>query len=240
MTRRSVFLLPVALWGEQQDGLQYTLTKYVRPDGKVQYQALKNDLAPLEKYVDKLKSFDAGKLPSREAKLAHWINVYNALILWSFAKDYPQEKDRLKNPLRRAAYFYRRKFLVGGAERSLADIEDNSIRKAFNEPRIHFAIVCASASCPWLSQKAYTAANVMGQLELEASQFIGAERNVKIDAAAKTVTVSEIFKWFRADFGGSEAAVLKFLGRYIKSARLDEPGWKLIYRKYDWSINDAV
>lgn len=239
MTRRSIFLLPAALWAEQPDGLQYSLTKYVKDNGTVQYGALKSDIGPLEKYVEQLKTFDAGKLPSREAKLAHWINVYNALILWSFAKDYPQEKNRLKNPLRRAAYFYRKKFQVGGTERSLADIEDNSLRKAFGEPRIHFAIVCASTSCPWLSRNAYTPANVMAQLEQDAIRFIGAERNVKIDISAKTVTTSEIFKWFRADFGGTEAAVLQFLGRYTKKARLDEPGWKLKYQSYDWSINDA-
>ena len=229
--------MPLALWG-QTDGLQYSLSKYVTADGKVKYAALKADLGALDKYVETLKTFDADKLPSREAKLAHWINVYNALILWSFAKDYPQEKDRLRNPLRRAAYFYRRKFRVGGLDRSLADIEDNSLRKAFKEPRIHFAIVCASTSCPYLSQKVYTAGDVMVRLEEDARRFLTAERNVKVDPAKKTVTVSEIFKWFQPDFGGSEKAVLQFLARFIKTARLDEPGWKLKYFDYNWSIND--
>ena len=239
MTRRSIFPMPLALWG-QTDGLQYSLSKYVTADGKVKYAALKADLGSLDKYVETLKTFDADKLPSREAKLAHWINVYNALILWSFAKDYPQEKDRLKNPLRRAAYFYRRKFRVGGLDRSLADIEDNSLRKAFKEPRIHFAIVCASASCPYLSTKVYTAGDVMVRMEEDARRFLTAERNVKVDAAKKTVTVAEIFKWFQADFGGSEKAVLQFLGRYLKTARLEEPGWKLKYFDYNWSINDQI
>ena len=237
MTRRSVFILPAALWADE-DGLQYTLTKYVTSDGKVRYGALKADFGPLDRYVEMLKSLDADKLPNREAKLAHWINTYNALILWSFAKDYPQEKDRLKNPLRRAAYFYRRKFIVGGKERTLADIEDNSLRSAFKEPRIHFAIVCASTSCPWLSTQVYSAADVMTRLEQDATRFLTQERNVKIDTKRKIVTVTQIFKWFRADFGGSEAAVLSFLRPYITTARLNEPGWKLNYFTYDWSIND--
>lgn len=239
MTRRFVLLTPLALWGEQ-DGLQYTLTKYVSVDGKVKYGALKADLGPLEKYVEALKTIDAEKLPGREAKLAHWINVYNALILWSFAKDYPQEKDRLRNPLKRASYFFRRKFRVGGKDRSLSDIEDNSLRKAFQEPRIHFAIVCASTSCPYLATKVYSASDVMARLEEDAKRFITAERNVKVDSTKKTVTVSEIFKWFQADFGGSEKAVLQFLARYINTARLDEPGWKLKYFDYNWSINDQI
>lgn len=232
-------MLPGALWG-QSDGLQYTLSKYVTADGKVRYGALRNDLGPLTRYVEQLNTTDAEKLPTREAKLAHWINTYNALILWSFASDYPGEKDRLRNPLRRANYFYRKKFAVGGKQRTLADIEDNSLRKAFREPRIHFAIVCASASCPWLSQTVYTASNVMAKLEQDAIRFIGAERNVQVDAAKRTVTTSEIFKWFREDFGGTEKAVLQFLGRYLKNARLEEPGWKLQYRSYDWSINDQT
>lgn len=237
MTRRSLFALPAALWADE-DGLQYTLTKYVTAEGKVRYGALKLDLGPLDRFVEKLKTLDADKLPSREAKLAHWINTYNALILWSFAKDYPQEKDRLKNPLRRASFFFRRKFTVGGVERTLADIEDNSLRFAFKEPRIHFAIVCASASCPWLSTKVYSAGDVMTRLEEDAARFLTQERNVKIDAARKIVAVSEIFKWFQKDFGGSEAAVLLFLSRYIKTAQLKELGWKLRYLNYDWSIND--
>ncbi|MBM3760786.1 MAG: DUF547 domain-containing protein [Acidobacteria bacterium] len=232
MKRRVILLLPLALWAEE-DGLQHSLTKYVTDDGKVRYGALKADLGPLEKYVEKLKSLEEGRMG-----LADWINAYNALILWSFAKEYPQEKDRLKNPLRRASYFYRRKFVVAGRERSLADIENNSIRKAFREPRIHFAIVCASASCPYLSRRVYRAADLKERLEQDAVRFIEADRNVLVNAAEKTVTVSEIFKWFREDFGGSEKAVLEFLSRYKKTARLNEPGWRVRYSSYDWSIND--
>lgn len=235
LNRRQLLL---ALFAGQPDGLQYTLTRYVTAEGKVRYGALKADIGPLDAYVKQLATQDPDQLKTREARLAQWINVYNALILWSFAQDYPEQKDRLKNPLKRADYFYRRKFTVGGRQRTLADIEDNSLRKAFGEPRIHFAIVCASASCPALSQTVYTAGNVLKKLEEDAVRFISAERNVRIDAKARTVTASEIFKWFRADFGGSEQSVLAFLGRYVKSARLDEPGWKLKYHNYDWTIND--
>ncbi len=235
MRRRDLLL---AFFAPTPDGLQHTLTQYVTETGKVRYGALKADLAPLTSYVEWLKTFDPETLKSREAKLAHWINTYNALILWSFASDYPKEKDRLKNPLRRAAYFYRRKFTVAGRQRTLADIEDNSIRKAFGEARIHFAIVCASASCPWLSKTAYNEKNVMAKLEEDAKRFLESSENVRIDKPNRTVAVSEIFKWFQADFGGSEAAVLRFLTPYVKSARLGEPGWKLKYWKYDWSIND--
>jgi hypothetical protein len=213
--------------------------RFVTADGKVRYAALRADLAPLSRYVAAIGDFNAEALVSREERLAYWINVYNALILWSFAKDYPEDKNRLRGALSRASYFYRRKFRVGGRERTLADIEDNSIRKAFGEPRIHFCIVCASTSCPWLSKEVYTKENLNQKMEEEARRFVGQERNVRVDAAAKTVTVSEIFKWFRGNFGGTEKAVLQFLARYKNDARLVEPGWKLRYADYDWSVNAA-
>jgi hypothetical protein len=241
VVKRRLFLAaPVSLFASPQDGFAYSLRRYVTDGGGVRYAALKADLAPLEGYVKYLATFDPSQLPGREAKLAHWINVYNALILWSFASDYPEQKDRLSNPVRRAAYFYTRKFQVAGRKRSLADIEDHSIREAFREPRIHFAIVCASASCPALSQEIYTAENVLAKLEQDANRYLRANRNVRIDASKRTVTTSEIFKWFQQDFGGSPQAVLNFIARYRTEARINEPGWKLRYFDYDWSINDAA
>jgi hypothetical protein len=239
VNRRFFLAAPVSLFANPLDGLAYSLRQYVTATGRVRYAALKADLAPLEGYVKHLATFDPSRLPSREAKLAHWINVYNALILWSFASDYPQQKDRLLNPVRRTAYFYARNFLVAGRSRTLAGIEDHSIREAFREPRIHFAIVCASASCPALSPEIYTAANVLAKLEQDAIRFLRADRNLRIDLRTKTVTTSEIFNWFQKDFGGSPQAVLHFIARYRTEARLSEPGWTLRFFDYDWSINDS-
>ena len=250
MTRRLVLgAVAIGAWEEVRGwqapaepdyrGLALALERYVREDGKVRYGALKKDLGPLGEFVKTIETFDGDRLGSRNARLAWWINVYNALILWSFAKEYPEQRLRLKNSITRYTYFFRRKFVVGGKERSLADIEDRSLREGFREPRIHFAIVCASASCPWLSRTIYTEANVLEKLEVEAVRYVGQERNVKVDVARRTVTVSQIFEWFQKDFGGSEAAVLRFLARYVKTARLDEPGWKLKYTPYDWTINDT-
>jgi hypothetical protein len=219
-------------------GLAHTLNKYVTADGKVRYGDLKQDLEPLRATAAALAKFNPESLPSREAKLAHWINVYNTFILLSFAEDYPEQKNRLKNPLKRAAYFYRRKFPVAGGERTLADIEDNSIR-SMGDPRIHFAIVCASASCPWLSRTVYDAANLEKQLETETNRFLGQSRNVTVDKVRRTATVSEIFKWFRKDFGGSEEAVLRFLANRLPSHAIQPSAWKLRYFDYDWSINDV-
>jgi hypothetical protein len=231
-------LASAPLWSaEAMDwrGLEHTLRLYATDDGRVKYGALKQDLGPLSATVEQLASF----VPAGKPALAHWINTYNSLILWSFAKSYPAEKNRLKNPLRRAAYFYKTKFRVAGRDRSLADIEDNSIRSA-GDPRIHFAIVCASASCPWLSRELYTEANLERKLEEEARRFVGQSRNVSLDKVRRTATVSEIFKWFRKDFGGSEETVLRYLAKRLPGQNIDPPNWKLRYFDYDWSLNELL
>lgn len=220
-------------------GLAYTLKKYVTAEGTVNYSGLKADLTPLEKTARALATFNPANLPTREAKLAHWINVYNTFILTSFAQDYPKERNRLKNPIKRAAYFYARKFPIAGQERTLADIEDNSIR-SFGDPRIHFTIVCASKSCPSLSQEVYTAENLARKLEEGANRFVHQSRNVTLDKVNRTATLSEIFKWFEKDFGGSKEAVLRFLAKYLPGQNIDPVNWKVKYFDYDWSLNEVV
>lgn len=241
MKRRLFLALPASLLadsGPDLQGYQATLSKYVTPEGKVRYGEIHKDFAPLDAFVKALAKFDASTLKTNQEKLAFWMNAYNALVLWGFAAEFPKDKDRLKNPLSRANFFYRRKFSICGQQRSLDDIESNSIRRDLKEPRIHFAIVCASTSCPPLSQTAYTPENVSAELEKAAIRFTSSDTNVKADTATKTLTVSEIFKWFVKDFGGSEEAVLKFLSQYKKEARITDPGWKLKYFDYDWSINE--
>lgn len=220
-------------------GLTHTLSIHVHDDGRVHYGNLKQDLTPLGKLVGALADFDAAKLPSRQAQLAHWINTYNALVLYSMAEDYPDQKSRLGNPLKRASYFYRRKFKVGGQERSLADIEDKSIRSQ-KDPRIHFAVFSANRSCPWLSRKIYEPHTLDKHLDTETARFLGQARNVSLDKVRRVATVSEIFKWFRKDFGGSEEAVLRYLAQRLPGQAINATSWKLKYSEWDWSINDVT
>ena len=220
------------------------LKKFVGDNGEVRYAALKQDPAALEKFVSQIGEVSPHShpalFPSREAKLAYWINAYNALVMWTFTKDYPDKRDRLQSAWGKISFFYRLKLRAGGAMRSLDDIEKNTIRKEFGDPRIHFAIVCGTASCPWLARDAYTAANLDELLDRQTRSYMGQERNVKVDKSRKELTVSEIFKWMREDFGKSEADVVRYIAKY----RADGPGfanggWKLKYFPYDWTLNDS-
>jgi Protein of unknown function, DUF547 len=220
------------------------LKKHVLDNGAVRYVALKQDSAALEKFVAQIGEVSPHShpalFPSREAKLAYWINAYNALVVWSFTKDYPEKRDRLHSAWGKINFFFRLKFRVGGEMRTLDDIEKNTIRKEFGDPRIHFAIVCASASCPWLARDAYTAANLDGILDRETRRYMSQERNVKLDKARQELTVSEIFKWFREDFGRSETDVIRFIAKYrADGPDFANPGWKIKYYPYNWTLNEA-
>jgi len=100
------------------------------------------------------------------------------------AKEYPDKKDRLNSLIGRYRFFMRTKFKAGRRDLSLNDIETTEIRKHFQEPRIHLAIVCASRSCPWLSRDAYKGEHLEEQLEARARLFLNQTRNVRVNQFA--------------------------------------------------------
>lgn len=254
MTLRSVFaalLLPAAaLAGSSRPAVpdvaiyEAVLQEYVLDNGGVRYGALRAGLEPLDRFVEQIARVSPesqpGLFPTSKGRLAYWINTYNALVLWAFARDYPEDKDRLGGLIGRGLFFYQRKFPVGGEKLSLATIENDMIRKQFHEPRIHFALVCASAGCPWLARRAYTAKNLDELLETRTRLFLNQDRNVKIDPRARTVTLSKLFDWYDDDFGATEARLLDFIARYRPDgARLRRGEWKIRHFAYDWSLNEA-
>jgi hypothetical protein len=219
------------------------LTKFVREDGRVDYAGIKAAGA-LDGFVKQLSSVSPDShpalFPSREARLAYWINAYNALVLHAFSQEYPERRDRLKGMFGRGLFFYGRKHLVGGRKRSLADIEDHSIRN-MGDPRIHFAIVCASTSCPALSRIPYTPETLDRHLEAETLKYFSESRNFAMDTTVREVRLPQIMEWFMADFGTTQAKVLEFIARYrpAEAKYLRTGGWKIKYFEYDWSANDV-
>ena len=128
------------------------------------------------------------------------------------------------------------KFKAGGRDFSFNEIETNAIRKQFQDPRIHFAIVCASRGCPWLSRDAFTGAR-LEQMEARTRLFLNQTRNIRFNRAQREVRLSQIFEWYKEDFGSSTENVLAFIGKY--GAELRQGKWKVRYIEYDWGINDV-
>ena len=217
------------------------LKKYVLDNGTVQYAALKGGLDPLARFVQQIGAVSPDSHPSlfptRAHKLAYWLNTYNALVLWAMAKEYPERKGRLNGLIGRYQFFMRIKFKAGGRDLSLNEIETNATRKQFQEPRIHFAIVCASRGCPWLSRDAFTGERLEEQLEARTRLFLNQTRNVRLNSAQREIGLSQIFEWYKQDFGDSTEKVLAFIGKY--RAELRQGNWKIRYFEYDWGINDA-
>jgi hypothetical protein len=217
------------------------LKNYVFDNGTVQYAALKTGLDPLARFVQQIGAVSPDSrpalFPSRAHKLAYWLNTYNALVLWAMAKEYPEKKDRLNSLIGRYQFFMRINFKAGRRDLALNQIETNAIRKQFQEPRIHFAIVCASRGCPWLSRDAFTGERLEEQLEARTRLFLNQTRNIRFNSAQREVSLSQIFEWYKEDFGDSTERLMAFIGKYRTELRQGK--WKVRYIEYDWGINDA-
>lgn len=222
---------------------QAVLDRYVRADGRVDYSGLRKDPGLLDRFVSQLGEISPDSAPGafvgKTDKLAYWINAYNALVIRSFSREYPEKRDRLQGVLGRAQFFYNARHRVGGRYRSLAEIEDNSIR-AMGDPRIHFVIVCASKSCPWLPRTAFTGHNLESQLEVETRRYWAQARNFRLNEKSGEVWLPVILDWFRADFGKTPAAIQQFVARYRPAERksLQAGTNRIRYFEYDWSPND--
>lgn len=210
------------------------LKKNVSPEGQVNYPGIKGDSRFLE-YIDYLADANPDAYETKQEKLAFWINAYNALTIKGIL-------DGLSpgSFFSRITFFKTTDYKVAGREINLYDLERDIIIP-FNEPRIHFAINCASASCPILIPEAYTAEKLEQQIEANTIAFINDQSKNMFDLNKKTASISKIFDWFPEDFERSANSVQKYLAKYVKDAGvaklLDQDGFRIKYLKYDWSLN---
>ena len=201
------------------------LREHVSAAGRVDYRGFREDEAALDAYLATLAEETPAAAWSREESLAYWINAYNAFTIRLILDNWPLESIRdIDEP-------WERKWIeLGGKTYSLNQIEHGIIRPTFDEPRIHFALVCAARSCPPLPDKAFTAQNLDRLLEQRARSFINNEElNVTQEAV---VRVSPLFDWYGEDFGD----VKEYLNRYL--AEEIPEGKEITFLDYDWSLNN--
>jgi len=216
------------------------LTKeHVRNDGMVDYKGFITDREKLEKYLSLLSNNAPDKQKwSKEEQLAYWINAYNAFTIKLIIDNYPLESIRDLHPTLKIpginTVWHKKFFKIGGEESSLDEIEHSILRKEFNEPRIHFAINCASFSCPPLRNEAYVADKIDQQLDEMARKFINDKERNKI--TPDNPEVSKIFSWFTKDFT-KNGSLREFLNKYAK-VKIKE-GADIDYLGYNWSLNDV-
>jgi hypothetical protein len=236
MLAHTLFLAAALFDHSQWDAV---LKRHVSEIGEVDYAAIKKDRAALESYVNALGASSPENkpemFPTREHKLAYWLNAYNALVTWAVANAYPTKSVRDLGFL--YSFFRRDDHLVGGRKMSLDDIEHGTIRKQFGDPRIHFAVVCASISCPRLARDAFVPERVNEQLDAAARRFLSERRALMIDKSRNMITLSKLLEWYKGDFEAS-GGVVAFLRRFAPDPTAIPERPRLRYFNYDWSIND--
>ena len=205
------------------------LQKNVKQNGDVDYKSFLMDISNLQEYLNYLKDNPPAKNWSKNHKLAYYINLYNAGTVKLILGNYPIKsiKDINSPWSKKIIYIGKNKF-------SLGYIEHNILRK-MNEPRIHFAINCASYSCPKLLNKAYITDSLKEQLTTATKGFI--EDVNKNNLTGKKIYLSKIFKWYKSDFTDSGGSLTDYINKYseIKISSEAEVG----YFDYNWSLNEA-
>jgi Protein of unknown function, DUF547 len=215
------------------------LKKHVRSNGLVDYKGFLADSLQLHQYLEQLSANPAARLTSQNEQLAYWINAYNAYTIALIIRHYPIKSindiaSKVRVPDGKSVWDVPF-FAIGGKSYTLNEIEHQILRKKFAEPRIHFAINCASISCPNLRAEAFTANLLEKQLNEQAIAFVNDLAKNKL--AKDKAQISSIFQWFNADFA-NQKPLYQFLNQYSKIPLTANT--QIMYLEYDWSLNDVM
>lgn len=223
--------------------------KYQNEDGNIDYQSWKDsaeDIKRLNQQVALLAQVSPANSPGQFSLPAnvrsYWINTYNTLVIQAVLEYWPLESVQAvkisvsSRLVPGKGFFYDRKVVVGGQRTNLYQLE-KEVLKSQKDPRLHFALNCASGSCPVLKSWEWTDE----QLNTAAREFVNNPANVKVDG--KTVFLSRIFKWYRKDFPKDTYTYLRQfadegLDQQLQSA--SDNGYRTRYYEYDWGINADV
>ena len=244
-----------------------TLRRYVDDKGRVHYAGLKADREDLDGFVRAIGLLDPKVYETwpDKAKLAFWLNAYNALTLKLIVDHYPIRPSLLRgvkfpnNSIRQIPKQWDAKFFLAmGRKMSLNEVEHATIRETLRarqvEPRIHMALVCAAMGCPPLRNEPYVADRLDKQLDDQTRRFLARPERFKIDIPAGKVYLSAIFSWFGDDFvtqyrpaqgfgdrGQAVRASLHFVSKYLpeeRAAYLRDRPYKVEFLRYDWTLNE--
>ena len=220
------------------------LQTYVNETGGVDYAGWKAsaaDIQKLDQYLSYLSTASLTKPATKSNQMAFWINAYNSVTVKGILQEYPTKSIRDHTSKLGGYNLWKDlKLDVGGRQASPDDIENKVLRK-MGDPRIHFAIVCAAKSCPWLVNEAYVGDKLNEQLDSNARAFFGQPKNFQYDPRARTFKISSIMEWFATDFGPSQAEQLKAIAAYLPTAEAQAAALQnavsVSYAEYDWSLN---
>ena len=209
------------------------LKTHVSKSGTVNYKGFETDQAKLKAYLLDLESNVPSAAWSKNETMAYWINAYNAYTVQLMVKNYPLKSIMDLKYNGKSAWDY--KWIKIGTETlSLNDIEHVKLRKKYKDARIHFAVNCASFSCPVLLNSAYIATKLEAQLEAQAILFINDPKRNQISASS--AKVSQLFEWYQDDFTTGGKTVIDYLNKYSKTKI--KAGTNISYLSYNWNLNE--
>ncbi len=215
--------------------LNKLLRKYVSAEGIVDYKGFINDSLEFNKYLNLLALNPPQKKWTDDQVKAYWINAYNAYTVQLIIRGYPVKSIKdLGGSVYKVNTPWDQKFIhIGDEVYDLNNIEHGILRKDFEEPRVHFAVNCASVSCPRLRNEAYLAEKLDSQLDDQARLFMNYKP--KNNITAEKAELSKIFSWFRGDFKKT-GTVIDFINKYSDVQISDAT--EITYLDYDWNLNE--
>lgn len=244
------FTVSHSAWALDHTHAEWTtlLKRFVTVKGavsQVDYSKFKSDTSALATYLKKLSDVKRTEYDSfsEAEKMAFLINAYNAFTVKIILDHYPVKS------INDIGSFFKNTwkikfFTLLGKEMNLDEIEHQNLRKNFSEPRIHFAVNCASIGCPALRGEAFTSAQLDAQLQDQTKLFLRDSTRNQLDVKAKSLKLSMIFKWFKEDFEKGSSSVAKFVAPFItddlvvqKSIAAGE--FKIGFLDYDWGLNQV-
>ncbi|MEM9052539.1 MAG: DUF547 domain-containing protein [Bacteroidota bacterium] len=229
-----LFILPPSLGHAQKsteitESVDHLLSSFVK-DGLVDYQGI--SMAKQE--LDKL-CLDIGSQPfnfdSDEEQKAFLINAYNVYVIKQVIDNLP-----IQSPQEKPKFFTEEKFQIGGGKKiSLNQLEKEVIFKRYNDPRLHFALVCAAQGCPQIRPEAYTKENLESLLEDQSKRALNDMAFLEYKSEENSLSISKIFDWYRSDFGTNQQDRIGFVNKYLQTPIPSNA--KITYLKYDWTLN---
>ncbi len=204
------------------------LQRHVSDQGNVNYKGFQADKNEFNTYLKSLTNKPPQESWNKDETLAYWMNVYNAFTVKLILDNYPTKSIKdIDGP-------WSQRFIeIGEKWYTLNDVEHKIIRK-MDEPRIHFALVCAAVSCPRLYNKAFTAKTLEEDLSLLTRGFLN--DNTKNELSENSIKLSKIFKWYGGDFKKNGSSLIDFLNTYTDV--VIAPNAKKSYKDYNWTLNE--
>lgn len=230
--------------GGAYDGYASLLSRYVE-DGRVDYGRWKADDPPAwRRFLAWLAAADPASWTEPQQR-AFWINAYNARVIAGVLDRYPIDSVRDVGYAggRLRGFFSRREHPVAGRVRTLDEIEKEILLEPpLWDPRIHWALSCASRSCPRLRAEPYMGMRLDTQLDFQARTFLNSPEGHRLDRDARTLYLSRSFDWYGDDFVRAAGSIRDYVGQYLTgdaAAAAGDPAYRIEFLEYDWGLNDT-